>query len=448
MDNKKFSFLITGIFALVLIGTFVIADSYDVAPSTAKAGETVSLLKFNVSLANTTAPAINNNLTALTIDIIGTATYTNITSVNVSDGTNDFSNNSLVSSNVTIDVTNAQIEEDTNFTINFTLNSSADYAVTIGAKVTTLTGEANITTTSTPFNSSSLNTTESTAPTATATCSPSQVSRGGSFPCTCTGTDSGAAASGVATSTGSSDSPEGISAPITTGTFTYTCTVTDHAGNSKTNTAQYTILGSGGAVLGGGTTQPQSKHTIAKITPGVVSIAKNFDPEIGVKEIRIEVNNEVQNVKITVTKHDGKPAEISVEKSGDVYQYFEINAENLGNNLDKATVKTKVEKQWVMDNNIERQNVIVYRFNEETEEWEELNTNYAEEDDTYYYYDIELDSFSYFAIGEKTLVESGKDKVGDTIGKIKEGDRTVIWVVVLAAVAILVALVYYARRKR
>ncbi|KKK81866.1 hypothetical protein LCGC14_2809110, partial [marine sediment metagenome] len=77
---------------------------------------------------------------------------------------------------------------------------------------------------------------DTTPPTATAVCSPSIVTTGDPFPCTCSGTDNIAVASTSESSTSGSTSDT-----LLIGTFTYTCTVTDTSGNSASATDIYTV---------------------------------------------------------------------------------------------------------------------------------------------------------------------------------------------------------------
>jgi len=448
MDKKNLRFLFVGVFlAVVLLTSFIFAVSYDVAPSTAaKAGETVSLLKFNI----TSTTGINTNLTTVTLELTGNVSIGNITSVNISDGTNDYSNGSITGTTITIDVSdvNASAQGNTNLTINATLNSSATYNHAFGLNITSVGVQSSNVTVDVATNSSLVLVTETTAPTATAACT-GDIFISDPFPCTCSGTDSGVTASGVSTSVGTSTSGS-ITDTSVTGVFTYTCTVTDVAGNSASSTKQYVVFTVGGGDSGGGSSEqlPQKKHTLSKITPGVVSIVKNFDPEIGVKQITIEVNNEVQNVKITVTKYDGKPAQVSKERSGKVYQYFEVDATNLlDSNLNKATMRVKVEKTWVSSEGLEKNDVLVFKFDESAEEWKELGTKYVEEDNTYYYYDVELDSLSFFAISAKTLTEKAEEVVGDVGKKVaKDGKNKLL--IVLFILGGLAVWFYFFRGKK
>ena len=230
--------------------------------------------------------------------------------------------------------------------------------------------------------------------------------------------------------------------------YSYIVTCTDTAGNAgSSSAASFSTTGCSSSGTGG-TTTPQPKkasYSFSKITPGNVSIMKNFDAETGVKVIQINVNNEVQNVKITVTKYDNKPAEVSVEKTGKVYQYLQIAATNLGNNLDKAIVQFKVEKSWISSNGLDKDKISVFKFNENSKEWNELLTVYNSSDNTYDFFDVELTSFSFFAISEKTVVvvededeaslENGETS---TTGGTEKGNLKWLWIVVVVLVVLFV----------
>ena len=431
--NKFSKYFLSGVFLLVMLLSmwFVFADSYDVAPPTAEAGETVSLLVFNVT--NATEDAINNNLTTITLSIIGTTgNFANITSVNISDGTNDYSNGSITGSVVTIDASNAQIDADTNLTINVTLSSSATWNITFGINVTGIGVEsANVTATSTPFNSSLVTVDESTAPTTSLSKSSSTITTiTVSFSCS----DATSGVSSCSLSSSSGTVSGSIISGLSCGTsYTITVTAEDNAGNTATSSESFSTssCGGGGLLV---PKLPQKSHSWSKITPGVATIMKDFDEEIGIKQIQIEVNNEAQDVKITVTKHDGKPAEVSVEKTGKVYQYLQIGAENLENTLDKATVEFRAEKSWATSVELGKNDIAVFRYNETASRWDELTTTSTGEDATYYYYDVELDEFSYFAISEKSVVTEEESVLGV--------EKSKLWLWILIAVVI-IAIVFW-----
>ena len=236
-------------------------------------------------------------------------------------------------------------------------------------------------------------------------------------------------AEGTCTSSGSGTKSISGSTLTVTGlgcgsSYSYIVTCTDSAGNSgASSSTSFTTSGCGG---GNVTKLPKKIHSWTKITPGVATIMKDFDKEFGIREIQITVNNPAQDVKITVTKHPGKPAEVSVEKSGKVYNYLQIETQNLADKLDKGIVTIQVDKIWASNNNLGKDRIAMFKF--DGNKWNELTTNYKSEDNDYYYYDVELDSFSYFAISEKAKITKK-----EIIEEIKEG-KTWLWILVVLIV--------------
>ena len=280
---------------------------------------------------------------------------------------------------------------------------------------------------------------DAVAPTIIFSCFPTSVTTGETITCLCSATDSG----------DSSPSVSYTINPLTSsiGTYITTCTALDDFGNSASSNISYTVSSTGD---GGGTVTPTIQETYSglNIIPGVTTRMKDFDSEFGIKQIQIEVNNEAQNVKITVKKYDDKPANVSVEKSGKVYKYLEIETENLEDKLNISVITIQVEKNWTSENNVEKENMSMFKFNESYELWNELETVYTEENETYYYYDIELDSFSYFAIAEKVVEEPD---VGEEVGireKIREIMKSYWFWVVVALVIIMIIIILIIRYKK
>lgn len=168
---------------------------------------------------------------------------------------------------------------------------------------------------------------DTTAPTAILVCSPSTITAGDSFPCSCGGTDSATNNTGLNSSLtiGSSTSPDGTSIPVGLGSFTYICSVTDLAGNSASLSTTYFVQGLPGPASSVAPTTPTitsvvNSQIFSEISPGITSTMTNFDASTGIKDIQINVNSEAQNVLVTVTGYSAKPAAVSVEKSGKTYQ--------------------------------------------------------------------------------------------------------------------------------
>ncbi|MFH1311167.1 MAG: PGF-pre-PGF domain-containing protein [Nanoarchaeota archaeon] len=246
----------------------------------------------------------------------------------------------------------------------------------------------------------------------------------------CTVDRSGATVSGTTSLTESS---------LNCGTsYTYVVTCVDSNGHAGDATGTYSTnsCGSGLPSTTGSTPQPSKVHSFAQMTPGVASIVKDFNADVGIKQIQIEVNNAAQNVKVSVTKYDGKPADVSISKSGKVYQYVQIDATNLADKLSKATVQFRVEKTWATTNNLAKEKIVVSKFDETGNKWNELTTTFASEDNTHYYYDVEVTSFSYFAIAEKLAASAGGVDTGDQgeEGAGAGGNLTWLWIVIVIAV--------------
>ncbi len=80
---------------------------------------------------------------------------------------------------------------------------------------------------------------------------------------------------------------------------------------------------------------------------------------------------------------------------------MEIRARNL--TQFNATIQVTVEKSWVTGNNVNKEKIVVYRYDEDTQEWQELPTKLAREDAAHYYYDAVTRKFSVFSIVEKPI---------------------------------------------
>ena len=283
---------------------------------------------------------------------------------------------------------------------------------------------------------------DTTNPLPTATCTPTNPTDNGEIvTCSCSGTDATAGINSSLTTAGTS------TVTSTAGTTSYICSLTDYAGNTATSITTYTVSGGGGSGIASST----KSNLFTTLTPEKVSIMKNFNEETGVKEIQIQVKDEIQNVKITVSKFDEKPVSVSVEKTGKVHKYFQIKTENLETDLKKATVTIQVEKSWISNNSLNKDDIALFKFDNSSNNWNELTTTYKEEDDEYYYYDAELTSFSYFAISEKVVIEEEivEEKTEEIIDGNKQEESInkglILWwilvIVLILAILILILII-------
>lgn len=241
---------------------------------------------------------------------------------------------------------------------------------------------------------------DNTPPTGVFSCSPSQVQQGSTVNCSCTSSD---ALSGInATGNVYTIYPD----TSQTGTFTTTCIFGDNAGNQGSASAAYSVIYTAitpSTTSTGGTTTTSSNapvtttQSFANIIPSVPVTMSSFNTN-AVKQISVAVNQAVNNVQVTVDAYDSKPDNVSLEKTN-TYKYLHINVQNLDNsNISNANMTIQVNKTWASANNLTQNDVSVFRYNETTNQWDNLPTTFLSEDSNYYSYNVQLNHFSYFAI--------------------------------------------------
>jgi PGF-pre-PGF domain-containing protein len=204
-----------------------------------------------------------------------------------------------------------------------------------------------------------------------------------------------------------------------------------------------------GTIPGGVPSEERKKsQNWTVINPGLVEIMHVDDPDIGLKQISINVRNRANDVKITVTKLVGKPATIVHNVSGKVYKYIEINAENLADeNISEVKIQFSVNKTWIFDNNINRATIALNRYHENN--WERLTTQEVDEDNDYVYYEAISPGFTTFAVtGEEvgvtttTLVTTTTTMPVTTTTLPSEGIEGIpTWAIVLLVVVVIVIVI-------
>jgi PGF-pre-PGF domain-containing protein len=299
-----------------------------------------------------------------------------------------------------------------------------------------------------------------TVPTATYACSPTSTTIGKVTVCTCVGTDDVAGVNNtydgdtrVAAAT--------LVASITTrsaGTFSRTCIVRDRAGNiGATVTATYTVTNPTSSGGGGSTTKAADTSTsVVTISPTTPATVSGFDSASGVKDIQVSVTQSVQNAQISVTKYTSKPTAISSDKSN-AYKYFQIVSTVSTTALNKAVLKIQVEKSWVSSKGLDKEDVSLFKYDETASKWNALTTTYASEDSVYYYYTIDLNSFSYFAIAPESSTTTSGEQEQTTEGEQPSGTMGAttflgisfwVWIsIVVIAVAVVILLTLKRKKK-
>ncbi len=180
------------------------------------------------------------------------------------------------------------------------------------------------------------------------------------------------------------------------------------------------------------------------IGSGEIVLASNFDENFGVSEIKLEVSENTPDAKIIVRKYHSKPEDVLVEAPGIVYKYLQIETQNL-ENLEKATLKIQIMKDWISENNVDSGEVSLYKFDESSNKWKKLDTNFVNEDSVDYFYDIVLNSFSFFAIsGEITSpLIPGKELIPEEIETVglSNSKKLELALIILAIISLISLLI-------
>ncbi|MBN4049146.1 PGF-pre-PGF domain-containing protein [archaeon AH-315-M20] len=169
----------------------------------------------------------------------------------------------------------------------------------------------------------------------------------------------------------------------------------------------------------------ENKAKYSKILPEKPVIMKMRDSSI--KEIIIWVKNKVGDVKVIAKRLDEKPASVKVESPGIVYNYIEIISENIKDEvINKLIIRFKVEKQWIRENGINQEGIILYRYVPKTSAWKRLETVKANEDKNYIYYESKSVGLSTFAISTERKIEDIKSLVKEVIKEEEQPKKILV----------------------
>ncbi len=121
--------------------------------------------------------------------------------------------------------------------------------------------------------------------------------------------------------------------------------------------------------------------------------------------------------KITTIVEDlkGKSSLTLSEPEGEIYKYINIWIGNGGfansKNIENAVVGFRVSKEWITENNINTDTIVLQHFNEN--DWNSLPTKKLSENEEYIYFESETPSFSPFAITAGKNVMAIEEKTGE-----------------------------------
>ncbi|MEE9322954.1 MAG: PGF-pre-PGF domain-containing protein, partial [Candidatus Aenigmarchaeota archaeon] len=172
--------------------------------------------------------------------------------------------------------------------------------------------------------------------------------------------------------------------------------------------SQACFIGGGGGPSGGA--PPSITYAWDEITPEETATLNIEEEDISLTRIDFQVNEQVSNVNIEVTKLDTKPAEIAQDVAGDVYQYINIShTVNVNQtNVKGVTIGFRVNKTWIAGNDIDKSTVRLNRY--VSNNWVGLNTWLVNETTDYINYESLSPGFSYFAVTGEEVGETGREE--------------------------------------
>ena len=125
-----------------------------------------------------------------------------------------------------------------------------------------------------------------------------------------------------------------------------------------------------------------------------IKISNNND-KVPFKELQIKINKKIENARIIVEALKENPFETN-NLQQKIYKTISITHTNLEDeDIDEAIIKFSVERNWTINNSVEKEKIKLLRY---TNKWTELETKYLSFDANNYYYESISPGLSLFAI--------------------------------------------------
>jgi len=143
-----------------------------------------------------------------------------------------------------------------------------------------------------------------------------------------------------------------------------------------------------------------STHVWSLIPAGSTMTMAITNADIPVEEVRFRVGSDSEsNAELSVKSLVGKPSSIEADPPGIVNTYLEFSPRRI-NDITSVTIKFRVEKDWLTNNNVLEQDIVLYRYDDK---WEALPTKVTTSDASYVYYESTSPGFSVFVISTKEV---------------------------------------------
>ena len=187
--------------------------------------------------------------------------------------------------------------------------------------------------------------------------------------------------------------------PLSFGSHTITCSVTDNQGNSNSKSWSFTITADESDVI----------ETIDSIDKDETKEIDMRDHDFIISTISIKAAAALTNVEISCKTHNTKPVDV-LTPPNTVYLYLDINTNVDEDDIDSLTISFKVAQDWFSTNNIDKNKVKLLRYH--NDEWQELSSTKTSEDSSYAYFEATTTGLSIFAITGDEIQETTEPKGG------------------------------------
>jgi PGF-pre-PGF domain-containing protein len=176
-------------------------------------------------------------------------------------------------------------------------------------------------------------------------------------------------------------------------------------------------------------------ETIENISAGETIEISFGETDTGIDTIEITAADDLYGATITVERLMEKPADVIEPTTTNVYAYLNIESTAPEGSIGSLTIKFKVEQNWLTENNIDKNNVVLMRYHNNA--WEQLDTTMLNEDTTHVYYQATATGLSTFAIAvsEPLVKPSG----------LQMPLLFITIIIIVLAIIALVVLLYYKR---
>jgi len=227
-------------------------------------------------------------------------------------------------------------------------------------------------------------------------------------------------------SDGIEDSKDASFVYVYTAAGTYTATLTAiNANGTASKTATINVLEEGrsggssggsssGGGGGGGSPEPAKNVEVKELSQVFITNGKavKFDFAKNATCVVYVSFNAIKNAGKTTTiveQLKNKSALVSELPEGEVYKSFNVWVGNSGyatsKNIENPLICFKVEKSWVLDNNINPDSIALNRYSDK--KWAKLEVTPSGEDNKFLYFIADVPGFSSFAITGNTKSAAG-----------------------------------------